>query len=115
MTTTIDVADRIKNPSALTQEQGDIIYSEIIEAFEKEEIITLDFGNVESMITPFLNNAIGQLYGKYTSEFIKNHLVLNSFPASKIPKLNLVISNAKNFYANKKKFTKTAKDVLNVD
>ena len=115
MTTTIDIADKIKNPSALSQEQGDIIYNAIISAFEKGEIVSLDFKNVESMITPFLNNAIGQLYGQYTSEFIKNHLDFVNFPASKIPKLNIVISNAKNFYANKKNFTKTAKDVLNIE
>lgn len=115
MSTTIDVAERIANPSALTQDQGDVIYYEITTAFEKKETITLDFGNVESMITPFLNNAIGQLYGKYTSEFIKDHLRFENFPASKISKLNLVISNAKNFYANKKKYAKTAKDVLNIE
>lgn len=115
MKTAIDVANRIKNPSALTQEQGDIIYNAIIDAFEKGEIICLDFKNVESMITPFLNNAIGQLYGKYTSEFIKDHLILENFPVSKNSKLNIVINNAKNFYANKKKFTETAKDVLNIE
>lgn len=115
MATIIDVAGKIKSPSALTQEQGDIIYNSIINAFKKEEIIILDFKNVESMITPFLNNAIGQLYGNYTSEFIKEHLILEGFPTSKIPKLNIVISNAKKFYANKRKFTQTAKDVLNIE
>lgn len=105
----IDVADKIKTPSALEQEQGDIIYDAITDAFEKGENISLDFKNVESMITPFLNNAIGQLYGKYTSEFIQSHLDLKNFPPSKNAKLNLVISNAKKFYANKKNFTQTAK------
>ena len=115
MSKTIDVAEKIEKPSALTHDQGDIIYTTITAAFEKGETITLDFGNVESMITPFLNNAIGQLYGKYTSEFIKDHLRFENFPTSKIPKLNLVISNAKNFYANKKNYKKTVKDVLNIE
>lgn len=111
----IDVAEKIKNPSALTQEQGDIIYNEIVNSFEKKETIILDFSNVESMISPFLNNAIGQLYGKYTSEYIKQYLKLENFPPAKNSTLNVVINNAKNFYSNKKAFTKTAKDVLNID
>lgn len=115
MRTKIDVAKKIKNPSALTQEQGDIIYNEITNAFEKNEEIVLDFKNVESMISPFLNNAIGQLYGRYTSEDIKQHLILENFPPEKNATLNVVINNAKNFYANKKVFTQTAKDVLNVE
>lgn len=115
MITTIDVAQKINTPSALTQEQGNIIYNEIIASFEKKENIVLDFSNIESMISPFLNNAIGQLYGKYSSEYIKNHLNLVNFPPSKNSTLNIVINNAKKFYANKKTFTQTAKDVLNIE
>lgn len=112
---TIDVAKTIGTPSALTQEQGDIIYNKISDAFEKKEIIVLDFSNVESMISPFLNNSIGQLYGKYSSDDIKQYLKLKKFPSAKNSTLNIVINNAKNFYANKKVFTQTAKDVLNIE
>lgn len=115
MMTIIDVAKEINTPSALTQEQGDIIYNEITAAFDKQEIITLDFSNVESMISPFLNNAIGQLYGKYNSEYIQKHLQLKNFPPAKNSTLNIVINNAKSFYANKETFSQIAKDVLNVE
>lgn len=115
MTRHVDIAEKIDNPSALTQEQGNIIYKEIVEAFEKNDKIVLDFSNIESMISPFLNNAIGQLYGKYTSENIQKFLELKNFPESKNATLNIVISNAKRFYANRNDFTKVAKEVLNID
>lgn len=115
MKTIIDVAEKIQNPSALTQEQGDLIYEEIANSFDKGNVVTLDFTNVESMISPFLNNAIGQLYGRFNSEYIKQHLELKSFPPAKNSTLNIVINNAKNFYANRNSFSKTAKDVLNID
>lgn len=111
----IDVAAIIDSPSALTQEQGDSVYREIDQAFEIKEIIEVDFSNVESMITPFLNNAIGQLYGKYTSDQIKQYLHLKNFPSDKNATLNIVINNAKKFYKNKEAFKKSAKEVLNVD
>lgn len=115
MAINIDVAEAIDNPSALTQEQGDIIYNMLITSFEKNEIVNLDFSNVESMISPFLNNAIGQLYGKYTSEEIKQYLNLINFPKAKNATLNIVISNAKKFYGNQDGFRKTAKDVLDIE
>lgn len=115
MSTRIDVAERIGNPSALTQEQGDIIFREIDTAFKHKEKIFLDFSNVESMISPFLNNAIGQLYENYTTEDIKQYLQLENFPPTKNSTLNIVINNAKKFYANKKNFVETAKDVLNIE
>lgn len=111
----VDVALTIDTPSALTQQSGDIIYHEIEKCFDNQDCVTLDFSNVESMITPFLNNAIGQLYGKYSSEFIKNHLHLKNFPPTKNSTLNIVISNAKKFYKNRDLFSATAKEILNVE
>ena len=108
----IDVAKEIGTPSALDQELGDIIYAEICNGIDKNERIHLDFSNIESMITPFLNNAIGQLYGKYSSEQIKNHLSLENFPKSKNSTLNLVIDNAKKYYANKAIYEQSVKDVI---
>lgn len=111
----LDVAKKINNPSALTQEQGDLVYAEIEDAFDNNETIVLDFVNVESMISPFLNNAIGQLYGKYTSEKIQACLKLKNFPPSKNSTLNIVINNAKKFYSNREGFSHMAKEVLNIE
>lgn len=111
----LDVAERINNSSALTQEQGDVIYMEIVAAFQEQQRIVLDFSNVKSMISPFLNNAIGQLYGEYNSEVIKELLELKDFPQNKVATLNVVINNAKKFYANKSNFMQKAKDVLDIE
>ena len=111
----LDVAKKINNPSALTQEQGDLVYAEIEAALDNSEAIVLDFSNVESMISPFLNNAIGQLYGRYTSQKIQECLELKNFPPSKNSTLNIVINNAKKFYSNKEGFSHMAKEVLNIE
>lgn len=108
----INVLEVIDGPSALTQEEGNKVYQKISDAFEKEEKIIVDFEGIESMISPFLNNSIGQLYGKYQSEEIKNFLELKNFPKSKVATLNVVISNAKRFYMDKKKYENIAKEVI---
>lgn len=108
----IDVAKKIGSPSALTQEQGDIIFKEIRESILEKELIVLDFANVESIISPFLNNAIGQLYGEFTSDDITTYMKFENFPEIKNKTLNVVISNAKLFYANKKVYKDAVKEVL---
>ena len=109
----INVAERIGTPSALTQEDGNIIYNEISSAIKENAHIILDFSQVESIITPFLNNAIGQLYGTFTSEQITEHLTMRNFPPEKNSTLNIVIANAKNFYSDKEKFNSVVKEVMN--
>ena len=59
----IDVAKEIHTPSALTQEQGDIIFNTIT-SFLKKRNRCFGFSNVESMISPFLNNANRQTLRK---------------------------------------------------
>lgn len=112
MNTIINVADVINSPSALTQEQGEVIYSLICNAIDQQNNIELDFGAIESMISPFLNNAIGKLYGNYSSDTINAHLKLLNFPEAKKSTLKVVTENAKKFYANKKEFKATVKDVI---
>ena len=111
----IDVAEKIDSPSALTQDSGDIIYKEIHDAIQNHIVIHVDFANVESMITPFLNNAIGQLYKDYTSEQIQQYLVLVNFPPTKNSTLNVVIGNAKKYYENKSAYEKAVKEVINIE
>lgn len=110
----INVAERIGSPSALTQEQGNSIYNEISAAIERNQSIKLDFDQIESMISAFLNNAIGQLYGKYTSQQISEFLTIQNFPDEKKATLNIVINNAKKYYADKDNFNSTVKEVFNV-
>lgn len=110
----VNVAEKLGTPSALTQEQGNAIYSEIVSAIEQQKIIQLDFNQIERIISPFLNNAIGQLYGKYNSQEISKSLLMMNFPDEKKATLNVVIANAKKFYSNKKKFSAVAEEVFHV-
>lgn len=108
----IDIAIVIDSPSALTQEQGEKVFLIISDSIQRKENITLDFGNVESMISPFLNTAIGKLYGLFTEETISTYLHLKNFPRSKQSTLKIVIENAKRYYSNKEKYASTVKDVI---
>lgn len=109
----IDVAKQIESQSALTQEQGNIIYAKIEEAIKNKQAIKLDFSGIKRMISPFLNNAIGQLYGKYNREQISEYLFIENFPDEKKSTLNIVIANAKRYYKNKEQYSAIVEEVIN--
>ena len=108
----INVLETIEGPLALTQEEGDLVYQKIVAAFEKKTQVVVDFDEVESINSPFLNTCIGQLYGKYNSSEIKEYLELSNFLKNKNATLNVVISNAKRFYADPKGYKQVAKEVI---
>lgn len=115
MSRKINVRECIGTPSAITQEDGNLIYEEICKAIDNQEKIELDFSEIESMISPFLNNAIGKLYAKYSSEQINAYLKLENVSAEKIPTIRIVINNAKRYYSDKENFEKIAKVVTGND
>lgn len=112
MESKINVSAVLDSPSALTQEQGKQIYKLVSEAIRAKQRVTLDFDGIESMISPFLNNAIGKLYGEFSSETIKTFLNLKNFPPEKNSTLIIVIQNAKKYYEDKDKYNSMLKDVI---
>lgn len=94
------VSEVINSPSALTREQGERVYSCIVNNIKLNNNVILDFNGIESIITPFLNVAIGRLYGDYSSDTIKKFLEIRNIPSGKAASFNIVIRNAKSYYGN---------------
>lgn len=110
---TLNIANLIGSPSALTREQGGILYNHIVPYLKDGKKIILDFGNIESLITPFLNVAIGKLYEDFNSTQLNNQLEIKNPPEGTASKFRLVIQNAKKYYADKDAFNRAVKDVIN--
>lgn len=109
----LNVAAAIDSPSALTREQGAIVYDKIFAHLENGDKVVLDFRDVESIITPFLNVAIGKLYETFNSEQLNQQLKVMNQPEATAAKFQLVIENAKKYYSNKNGFKKTVEEVMN--
>lgn len=108
----IVVTELIGSPSALTVEQGDILYSEIKKELDKGEEVVIDFSDVESIITPFLNASIGRLYEIYTSDVLSQRMHIVNQPDGTNRKFNMVIRNAKQFYKDKVGYTNIVENVI---
>ena len=108
----INVSAVLDSPSALTQEQGKKVYKLVSEAIKDNDDVILDFDGIESMISPFLNNAIGKLYGEFSSDELNGSLKLKNFPPEKKSTLVIVVENAKKYYLDKDKYNSVIKDVI---
>lgn len=84
---------------ATDMKQGDEIYNLIVDGFNKNEIVHIDFSNMTTILSTFLNNAIGTLYKDYTSEFLNENLKIENLCKDDLFILKRVINRAKDFYA----------------
>jgi hypothetical protein len=95
---------------ATDMKQGDDIYHLIVQGFEKREIVYLDFSNMTTVLSTFLNNAVGTLYKDYTSEFLNKNLKVENLCEDDMFILRRVTKRAKEFYANKQVITSVLDD-----
>ena len=67
---------------------------------------------MQTVLSTFMNNAIGTLYQYYTSEFLNQYLKITNLCSDDMFILKRVIERAKDFYSNEKAITETLNDVL---
>lgn len=112
-TMTIKLNDFISCQKGITPGDGEPIYERIIDAFHNGDSVILDFDGVEMMTTAFLNVVIGNLYKDYTSDQLKGILSFINLPNAVAVRIKKVTDNAKLFYNDQEKFTKSVEDVIN--
>lgn len=90
------IKDIIGSDIASDNEQGDLIFDEIVSGVDNhEKQIFLDFSDLKLITTAFLNNAIGKLYKKYSMQELKGLLkVKNIKNKNDLELLRLVVLNA---------------------
>jgi len=99
----INIYDLVDGKAAVSTEDGERLFETIIAFLEKDVEVVLDFANIETLITTFLNAAIGQLYSKYDSPFLRKHLrVVNLAPEDR-DRMVKTIECAKEYFKDKEK------------
>lgn len=85
---------------ATDMKQGDEIYYKIIEGFKNNETVYVDFEGLTTVLSTFLNNAIGTLYKDYESDYLNANLKIKNLCEEDFFVLKRVIKRAKDFYKN---------------
>lgn len=108
----IVIDELVTNHIAVTPDEGKPIFDSLFESLEKKEKVVLDFTGMEIITTAFLNVAIGDLYKTYSSEQLKELLVLSGLDEAGKRRIKKVTDRAKLFYQNPEDFSQSVNRVL---
>lgn len=92
----------VTRSQAVTAEEGDSVYRIIKDALDNGYKVVLDFDLIEIATMCFFNDAIGKLYKFYSSDELKERLMLKNLNQSDAKRLKYVTDNAKEFYKENK-------------
>ena len=99
---TITVSDIIGTPLCISSGDGQRIFDKLAPLIEEGRQVTVSFNGTTTLISLFLNAAIGQLYGKFSEEKINAYLKIAGLADDDLELLKCVIDNAKQYYTNQK-------------
>ena len=103
---TISIFDVVGGKAAVSSEDGERLFTTISAFLYKGLEVILDFANIETLITTFLNAAIGQLYSKYEGPFLREHLKVANLVAEDRDRMIKTIERAKEYFENKENLEK---------
>lgn len=100
--TIIEIVNTVGDSACIEAKDGQIVFELIKKALSEGQIVTLSFLNVEMLGVAFLNSAIGQLYGDFSAELIKENLKIEDLSLTGAVSLKRVVDTAKLNYNNSK-------------
>ncbi|WP_190295257.1 STAS-like domain-containing protein [Mucilaginibacter rubeus] len=107
----LNLKEIIKSDTALSPDAGSTIFSLINRGLLERQDIKLDFYGIEVVTSAFLNAAIGQLYSKFESKDLNEHLKIVNLPIEDRALLRKVIERAKDYFQDQKSFEERMDDL----
>jgi hypothetical protein len=108
----VRVFDIVGSPICVSAEDGQRLHDKIAPLLREGRQVGLSFEQVETLISTFLNAAIGQLYSEFSEERIRELLSVRDMDADDLTVLKRVVDNAKAYFKEPKKFDKAWKEEI---
>ena len=106
----ISVFGIVGSPLCVASGDGQRVYERLNTALEAGREIVLSFHNVTTLTSAFLNAAIGQLYGTFSEEQVRDQLKLEDMAQDDLALLKRVVDNAKLYFKDPKRFDKVVEE-----
>jgi hypothetical protein len=106
----IRVFEIVGGSLCVSSEDGQIIHDKIAHLIREGHKVVVSFDRVETLISAFLNAAIGQLYGEFTEEQIRSSLSVRDMAPEDMALLKRVVDNAKAYFKNRSSFDQAWKE-----
>ena len=108
----VSVFDIVGGPLCVSAADGQTLYEKIAPLLREGRKVALSFAKVEITISAFLNAAVGQLYGEFSEEEIRQLLVVRDMKQIDLVLLKRVVENAKAYFRDPDRFKRVVKEVL---
>ncbi|MBI5185832.1 MAG: STAS-like domain-containing protein [Nitrospinae bacterium] len=96
----------------VSSDNGQKIHDQITKALREGKKVNISFLNIGSVTSAFLNAAIGQLYGEFAEETIKDSLSVSGMDQNDLVLLKRVVETAKEYFKDPERFKKTVEEIL---
>ncbi|WP_420576740.1 STAS-like domain-containing protein [Ekhidna sp.] len=111
--TILNIEEIIGGTKAISSEDGDLVFNKVKPLLEKGEAVSIDFENIELIVSTFLNASVGQLYGSFSSDYIKDHFSVLNMVDDDLRILQKVVTRAKQYFANRESFSSSVNEAMN--
>lgn len=108
----IRVAEAAGSRLCVASDDGEKIFSLITDALKESRKVHLSFQNVSSLTSAFLNAAVGQLYGKYSEELIRECLRVSDMAPEDRALLKRVVDTAKVYFKDPERFARVQREAM---
>jgi hypothetical protein len=102
----IRVFEIVGSALCVASDDGQKVYEQIAAALKNGRRVAVSFQNIESLTSAFLNAAIGQLYGQFTDEQIRQGLTVSDMEQDDLFLLKRVVDTAKSYFKDRGSFEK---------
>lgn len=111
----IKLTEIVGSDLCIASEDGQKVHDAIKKALQEDKKIKISFKNVNDLTSAFLNSAIGQLYGEFSEDELKDSLAVSDTSYEDLTLLKRVIQRAKEFFKDKERFEMATRELLGED
>lgn len=111
-TVNISAYEIVGSPLCVASGDGELVYERVKAAMSQGKAAKLSFHNVSTMTSAFLNAAIGQLYGQFSEEKIRELLSVENMAPEDLALLRRVVDTAKEYFREPGRFDAAVREAL---
>ena|SRR5579871_3534523 len=100
----VRVFDVIGSALAVSSDDGQLVHDKVAPLLREGNKVIISFEKIETMISAFLNAAIGQLYGEFPEDRIRESFGVRDMSPEDLALLKRVVDNAKLYFKNRAQF-----------
>jgi len=111
----INIYAIVGNGFCVSAEDGQKVNEQIKKVLDRNIGVEISFKNTEMLTSAFLNTAIGNLYGEYEENMLKNSLSVTNISNDDKLLVKRVVDTAKAYFKDPDRFEKSIKKIMEED